>query len=252
MMPLFELGLVGVGHIVAQVCSKGCWENFLIEIKAIIDQNMREDWRSSLGNEGWFLKMQLAHAYLVYALGNPKYPYEERKKRIEPMMRKKDKDAKYYTHMRVEWFYNSDRPNDKEIYSAWFPENQEKKGILERDYSKCYDHKNPEHQDGSVRLFKELGCFMLLRREELGGPSVEQALKALAENAVRVRLREEREARELERRKRMKWYELRAEEGVCDYCNGEIKGTYYRCDSCQQVFCSQRCCVEHNEHIHSE
>jgi hypothetical protein len=51
-------------------------------------------------------------------------------------------------------------------------------------------------------------------------------------------------------KRRAAYISYKAEKGVCDWCSGNIRGKYYSCSSCADVFCSQRCYYEHRETIH--
>jgi len=263
MMPLFKLeSFCPHTKALVQVCSESCGENFSQEIKAIIGNNIREE--MSAGEKpaigGAFLQRQLAQAYLIFAVGNPKYPPVERREHIESMMR--SKGAEYHKPMQVEWFYNYESRNEIGVrsYKLVFPEQAVRAYVHGPNYKVCYDSENPGHQDGSVHLFMDLLLFMEKKCEELGGPTADEAHGALVKHAEEVRARhaqEERERRERERLKNMTWYELRAKRGICDWCNEELKVrggvSYCHCHfGCQQVFCSVRCYAEHLEHVHGK
>ena len=42
----------------------------------------------------------------------------------------------------------------------------------------------------------------------------------------------------------------RAEEGICDYCSRNLRGFYYTCSVCEEVFCSEKCYYGHERDVH--
>lgn len=49
---------------------------------------------------------------------------------------------------------------------------------------------------------------------------------------------------------RARYISYKASKGVCDWCSGSIKGSYWSCSRCADVFCSERCYYEHKNNKH--